>query len=364
MLVTRALKLAVYPNASKLDAARYTYEKHKLYTQHFLTQLYFAPPGASRSTKGMGQLANKAQHKARGMLSAHRASTKATENKSNIPQATFVGCPAAIEVSKDSSFDYWLKIESQFSNKKTQIPVKSHKRLNSWLKRGYALNPTCELVKDKNGKLYAIVFVQMEVAKATPNTNSLGCDVGYTNSVARSDGYIGPNTAKVIKKNRARDAERRRQAALQGKKHESKSVKSTLKQLLDVEAHRAVRVAQTNGWNLVIENPKVLANLSSGKLQGWARTYFAKRCYELAQENEVFVWAVSPAYTSQTCSNCGLIDKKSRVNRANFVCTACKSAFHADVNAALNIALKGTASLLKLRFKMRSGAVKGLAVSG
>jgi len=173
MLVTRALKLAIFPNVSKLDAARYTYEKHLLYAQHFVTQLYFAPHGAALSTSGMGGLANKAQHRARNILAAHRAATKATDNKSNVPKIAFIGCPAAIEVSKDSIFDYWLKVESQFSNKKTLLPVKSHKRLNQWLKRGYALNPVCEFVKDKNGKFYALVFVQKEVEKAHPKKQSL-----------------------------------------------------------------------------------------------------------------------------------------------------------------------------------------------
>ena len=54
-----------------------------------------------------------------------------------------------------------------------------------------------------------------------------------------------------------------------------------------------------------------------------------------------FVNQVSPAYTSITCSNCKTIDRKSRVNQSKFICSSCKSEFHADLNAARNIALKG-----------------------
>ena len=43
------------------------------------------------------------------------------------------------------------------------------------------------------------------------------------------------------------------------------------------------------------------------------------------------------AYTSQTCHACGHVAADSRENQAEFVCTACGSAFHADVNAAINI---------------------------
>ena len=46
---------------------------------------------------------------------------------------------------------------------------------------------------------------------------------------------------------------------------------------------------------------------------------------------------VSPAYTSQTCSNCGGVDKHNRPTQADFVCVICGFALNADWNAALNI---------------------------
>jgi transposase len=47
---------------------------------------------------------------------------------------------------------------------------------------------------------------------------------------------------------------------------------------------------------------------------------------------------VDPAFTSQRCSACGLVDPKSRESQASFRCTACGFACNADVNAARNIA--------------------------
>jgi transposase len=47
---------------------------------------------------------------------------------------------------------------------------------------------------------------------------------------------------------------------------------------------------------------------------------------------------INPAFTSQRCSACGHLDRKSRENQAFFRCTACAFACHADVNAAKNIA--------------------------
>lgn len=46
---------------------------------------------------------------------------------------------------------------------------------------------------------------------------------------------------------------------------------------------------------------------------------------------------VTPAYTSQRCSRCGCIDKKSRESQAVFCCVECGYAINADTNAAVNI---------------------------
>jgi transposase len=47
---------------------------------------------------------------------------------------------------------------------------------------------------------------------------------------------------------------------------------------------------------------------------------------------------VPPAYTSQRCSACGHVDRRSRESQAAFRCTACGYACNADVNAARNVA--------------------------
>jgi putative transposase len=50
------------------------------------------------------------------------------------------------------------------------------------------------------------------------------------------------------------------------------------------------------------------------------------------------VQKTNPAFTSQRCSACGHVDRKSRESQAVFRCTACTFACNADVNAARNIA--------------------------
>ena len=85
----------------------------------------------------------------------------------------------------------------------------------------------------------------------------------------------------------------------------------------------------------------LLANLKLRKLNRWARSYFANRIIIRAQEEGIHVILVNPAYTSITCSNCNHTDKQSRVNRDTFKCVKCGYILHADINASINIALKG-----------------------
>jgi putative transposase len=77
---------------------------------------------------------------------------------------------------------------------------------------------------------------------------------------------------------------------------------------------------------------------------------------------------VDPANTSKTCSGCGCVGHRVR---KRFECPACGSVFHADVNAALNIAATshcpsraGADRVKSLRKKMRREALREQAGTG
>lgn len=52
---------------------------------------------------------------------------------------------------------------------------------------------------------------------------------------------------------------------------------------------------------------------------------------------------VPAAYTSQTCSACGVVDRRSRKSQAAFECVHCGHQDHADINAAIEIKRRSTA---------------------
>lgn len=112
------------------------------------------------------------------------------------------------------------------------------------------------------------------------------------------------------------------------------------------KSHGVVKIEALKVQNMTasakgtVENPgknvKAKSGLNRAILdQGWGM--FAEMLrYKLAERGGELI-EVPAAYTSQTCSCCGVIDKTSRKDQSTFECTACGHAENADVNAAKNI---------------------------
>lgn len=77
--------------------------------------------------------------------------------------------------------------------------------------------------------------------------------------------------------------------------------------------------------------------------QGWTR-FAAMLEYKLEAAGGRLVY-VPAAFTSQTCSACGVVDARSRKSQAVFACVHCGHEAHADTNAALEIRRRSTALL-------------------
>jgi transposase len=80
-------------------------------------------------------------------------------------------------------------------------------------------------------------------------------------------------------------------------------------------------------------NVRQKAGLNRGILaSGWGR--LVARLEEKAPGRVV---KINPAYTSQRCSVCGIVDRQARESQAAFRCRSCGYVANADVNAARNI---------------------------
>ena len=76
-------------------------------------------------------------------------------------------------------------------------------------------------------------------------------------------------------------------------------------------------------------------------LHSWAFAQLGEFIAYKAHRAGVPVVHVDPAYTSQTCCECGHVDKKNRVDQALFICRNCGVVAHADRNSSHNIAQRG-----------------------
>lgn len=56
-----------------------------------------------------------------------------------------------------------------------------------------------------------------------------------------------------------------------------------------------------------------------------------------AREYGIEAKKVEEAYTSQTCSVCGIVEKNNRIYRGLYVCSRCRTVMNADINGAVNI---------------------------
>lgn len=92
-----------------------------------------------------------------------------------------------------------------------------------------------------------------------------------------------------------------------------------------------------------VDEPGVNVRAKAGLNREILRSCFGEFRVRLEQKAAARVRVVNPAFTSQTCSECGAVDRASRRGK-RFECVGCGWVGDADVNAAVNIARIGSGS--------------------
>ena len=102
-------------------------------------------------------------------------------------------------------------------------------------------------------------------------------------------------------------------------------------------ARSARGTASNPGRNVAAKQAlnRKLADAALGRVRHWV-------CVK-AEEAGRRTWVVNPTNTSRTCARCGHCAPWNRRSRDGFRCVACGHEEHSDVNAAQNIAARGTA---------------------
>lgn len=229
----------------------------------------------------------------------------------------------------------------------------------------------CALVRDGN-QWFASIACEVELPDALPSQKpAVAIDRGVALLLADSNGATLPNpkhaealqariaraqrtVARRKKGSKNQQKAREKVTGLQRKvrrqrahtlhvasKHYAKNHGVVILEALKIQNMTAsasgtveepgVNVAQKRGLN------RSIAGAGWGLFAGMLR-------YKTAPEGGR-VLEVQPAYSSQTCSVCGVVDAASRVSQPVFRCTACGHEENADANAAKVLLVRGLSAL-------------------
>jgi IS605 OrfB family transposase len=277
-----------------------------------------------------------ALNQALGIISATRASAKATGKTPTCPEfkgtVQLSSMVAKVTPSTSSTFSYWIKLSTLTPGSPILIPVKGSKMLDKWLAQpGATLKPSIGL-----GDRFVTFYV--DVPTLPPKAGrALAVDVGLNKMLVDSDGkHYGADFKAVVAK------VTRRIPGSAGKK----AARTARDQYIN-------QVVNTLPWNelstIVVEK---LKNLKQGKkpsrsrnfrrvMAPWTYAYVLDRIRMKAEENRVLVVETSPAYTSQTCPSCKHVARSNRANE-KFCCVRCGFTADADVVGAHNILARYT----------------------
>jgi putative transposase len=240
-------------------------------------------------------------------------------------------------------------------------------------KRGIRGIPKTITVRREGSRWRVTVFCTNIDPQPLPTTGmAVGIDVGVTTLVATSDGELIGNPRHLRRSldalaahqrlvaRRWRGSQRRRKAAQQvgamyrkiarQRRDLAHQVSRSLVNRYDTIVHEDLKIEN------MVRRPKPVPNGEGGfepngaaakaglnreiLAAGWG--VLLRMIADKAEEAGREVITVNPQHTSQTCPQCGHIDRENR-DRAKFRCRQCGHQDHADINAAYNILRAGLA---------------------
>lgn len=196
----------------------------------------------------------------------------------------------------------------------------------------------------RDGQWFLAFTANVEEPPVGDPVDFLGVDLGIVNLATDSDGTIYSGAA--VERVRRTFGHRRRNLQRNGSKAAKRKLRTIKRRQSRFQSNtnhviskRVVATAKGTGRGLAVEELGGIRDRTRLRRRQRARHVnwgFAQPrsflTYKAALAG-VPVVAVDPRYTSQTCLACGCIDKASRRNQAEFVCTSCGVAASADVNA-------------------------------
>jgi putative transposase len=227
-----------------------------------------------------------------------------------------------------------------------RIPIRLHRPLQGVPK-------TVTISKEADGWYACISCADVPAQPLPPTGQETGIDLGIEGFATLSDGTRIFNPSWYRKAERAlKTAQRRVARRKKGSKRRRRAVKLLAKahqkvqrQRRDFHHKKALALVQANDViyhenlqpAIMVENHHLAKSITDA---GWG-AFLIILTYKAACAGRRII-AMNPAYTSQTCSGCGVIVQKGLSVRWHS-CPECGTSLHRDHNAARNIERAGQA---------------------
>lgn len=211
---------------------------------------------------------------------------------------------------------------------------------------------TASIIKKADG-YYLNIQVKLE-EKEKQVKGEVAIDRGITYFAVTSDGeYIDNPKINEKSEKKLRILNRKLSRAKKGSNRRDKVINQLQKLYLKRQRqrldflHKLTTNLANNYENVILEDLKVSKMVQDKNYSksisdlGWYK-------FEELLSYKTNVIKVNPAYTSQTCSECGSVDKNSRKSQSIFKCTSCNFEMNADENACQEILKRGRADLTEV----------------
>ena len=224
------------------------------------------------------------------------------------------------------------------------IPIKKHREIEGEIK-------TLTIKRFPSGKWFAVFTSEIEEMQIPKKqVAAVGLDLGVEHFAYTSDGEFVANPRHLNKAEvKLGDAQKRLSRKKKGSKTRRKA-RLKVACIHEKLANRRRDFLHKLSRKLVEKYSFIaMENLNTA---GMARSFLAKSILDCgwaefsgmlaykAEEAGCEVVLVKPAHTTQTCSNCGSVRKKSLAERRHKC--ACGASMHRDLNAAINILKRAT----------------------
>jgi len=245
------------------------------------------------------------------------------------------------------AFDYWIRVSTLEKGKPVFIPVCVHEYFEE---RGGKLTSIVQITeeeegikiklvkeigqKEYEGKGIVALDFGMNVLFATDKGDLMGKEFcrkveEYAVKIDKLERNLKRQGIKPTRSRRYRRLQKRLRAYVKNE------VRRILNRIVELYKPKTIVVENLRGFLKGVINrfPKdvkrILTRLGLGEIR--------KKLKELEEEYGIEVVEINPAYSSQSCSSCGYVDKGNRRKREEFECKVCGRKLHADVNGSLNL---------------------------